>query len=53
MDTAKVADVVFTHGGQPRELGGLLRMPRDGRRAWAGRYDLAPLACIPTTAGTG
>jgi len=52
MDTAKVADAVFTHGGTAREQEGFLLMPRqdDGM----GRpLDIAPLACIPTTAGTG
>jgi alcohol dehydrogenase class IV len=52
MDTAKVADVVFTHGGSAREHEGFFLLPRadDGM----GRpLDLAPLACIPTTAGTG
>ena len=52
MDTAKVADAVFTHGGTAREQEGFMLMPRaeDGM----GRpLDVAPLACIPTTAGTG
>jgi alcohol dehydrogenase class IV len=52
MDTAKVADAVFTHGGTAREQEGFLLMPRaaDGM----GRpLEIAPLACIPTTAGTG
>ena len=52
MDTAKVADAVFTHGGTAREQEGFFLMPRqdDGM----GRpLDIAPLACIPTTAGTG
>jgi alcohol dehydrogenase class IV len=52
MDTAKVADAVFTHGGTAREQEGFLLMPRqdDGM----GRpLDIGPLACIPTTAGTG
>ena len=52
MDTAKVADAVFTHGASAREQEGFLLMPRaaDGM----GRpLDIAPLACIPTTAGTG
>jgi alcohol dehydrogenase class IV len=52
MDTAKVADAVFTHGGSAREQEGFFLMPRadDGM----GRpLDIAPLACIPTTAGTG
>lgn len=52
MDTAKVADAVFTHGGTAREQEGFFLMPRqdDGM----GRpLDIAPLACVPTTAGTG
>jgi alcohol dehydrogenase class IV len=52
MDTAKAADVIFTHGGEPREWEGYYALPRadDG----LGRpYDLAPLGCLPTTAGTG
>ncbi len=52
MDTAKVADVVFTHGGDAREQEGFFLMPRadDGMGK---PHELAPLACIPTTAGTG
>ena len=52
MDSAKVANVLFTHGGKPRDWEGFYGLPRadDG----AGRaLELAPLACIPTTAGTG
>ena len=52
MDSAKVANLLFTHGGQAREWEGYYGLPRadDG----AGRaLELAPLACIPTTAGTG
>ncbi|HEY6779961.1 MAG TPA: iron-containing alcohol dehydrogenase [Thermoleophilaceae bacterium] len=52
MDTAKVADAVFSHGGSARELEGIFGLPRadDGM----GRpLEIAPLACIPTTAGTG
>ena len=52
MDTAKVADAVFTHGGRPEDLEGVYLLPRadDGMGA---PLPLAPLACIPTTAGTG
>jgi alcohol dehydrogenase class IV len=51
MDTAKVADAVFTHGGDAREQEGFFLMPREDD---VGRpLDIAPLACIPTTAGTG
>ena len=52
MDTAKVADAVFTHGGGAREQEGFFLMPREDDGM--GRpLDTAPLACIPTTAGTG
>ena len=52
MDTAKVADAVFTHGGSAREQEGFFLMPREDDGM--GRpLDMAPLACIPTTAGTG
>ena len=52
MDTAKVADAVFTHGGSARDQEGFLLMPREGDGR--GRpLEIAPLACIPTTAGTG
>jgi alcohol dehydrogenase class IV len=52
MDTAKVADAVFTHRGEAREQEGFFLMPRDDDGM--GRpHDIAPLACIPTTAGTG
>ena len=52
MDTAKAANVIFVHGGEPREWEGYFGLPRanDGM----GRpQELAPLACIPTTCGTG
>jgi alcohol dehydrogenase class IV len=52
MDTAKAANVIFTHGGTPREWEGFFGLPRDGDGL--GRpQELAPLAAIPTTAGTG
>jgi alcohol dehydrogenase class IV len=52
MDTAKVADALFTHGGSAREQEGFLLMPREADGM--GRpLEIAPLACIPTTAGTG
>jgi alcohol dehydrogenase class IV len=52
MDTAKVADAVFKHGGEAREQEGFFLMPREDDGM--GRpLDIAPLACIPTTAGTG
>ena len=52
MDTAKVADAVFTHGGTAREQEGFFLMPR-GRDGMGAPEPIAPLACIPTTAGTG
>src|SRR5204862_508311 len=52
MDTAKAANVIFTHGGEPRAWEGYFGLPRDDDGL--GRpHDLAPLACLPTTAGTG
>ena len=52
IDTAKVADAVFSHGGAAEDLEGIYTLPRadDGMGA---PLPLAPLACIPTTAGTG
>ena len=52
IDTAKVSDAVFTHGAGPEELEGIYTLPRadDGMGA---PLPIAPLACIPTTAGTG
>ena len=52
MDTAKIADSVFTHAGSARESEGFFLMPRadDGMGL---PLPIAPLACIPTTAGTG
>ena len=52
IDTAKVACAIFTHGGTAREQEGFFLMPREDDGM--GRpLDIAPLACIPTTAGTG
>ena len=52
MDSAKAANVLFTHGGQARDWEGFYGLPRADHGA--GRaLELAPLACIPTTAGTG
>ena len=52
MDTAKMADAIFVHGGSVREHEGFFLMPRE--RDGMGRpHEIAPLACIPTTAGTG
>jgi alcohol dehydrogenase class IV len=52
MDTAKVADAIFTHGGSAREQEGFFLMPR-GDEGMGRPLEIAPLACIPTTAGTG
>jgi alcohol dehydrogenase class IV len=52
MDTAKAADVLFTHGGTVREWEGLLTLPRE-RDGFGRPLPLAPLGAIPTTAGTG
>ena len=52
MDTAKAANIIFTHGGTVREWEGFLTLPRENDGM--GRpLPLAPLAAIPTTAGTG
>jgi alcohol dehydrogenase class IV len=52
MDTAKVAAAVFAHGGTVRDYEGIYALPRE--EDGLGRpLPLAPLACIPTTAGTG
>ena len=52
MDTAKVSNAVFTHGGRVHDYEGIYTLPRtnDGLGA---PLPVAPLACIPTTAGTG
>jgi alcohol dehydrogenase class IV len=52
MDTAKAANVLFTHGGTVRDWEGILTLPRD-RDGLGKPLPLAPLAAIPTTAGTG
>ena len=52
MDTAKVANVVFTHGGAVLDYEGLYTLPREDDGLGAPQ-PVAPLACIPTTAGTG
>jgi alcohol dehydrogenase len=52
MDTAKVANALFSHGGSVRDYEGIYTLPRsdDGLGA---PLPVAPLACVPTTAGTG
>jgi alcohol dehydrogenase class IV len=52
MDTAKASDVIFTHGGEPRDWEGYFGLPR-GDDGLGRPYELAPLGCLPTTAGTG
>lgn len=52
MDTAKLANVIFTHGGEPRDWEGYFGLPREGEGMGRPR-ELAPLACVPTTCGTG
>jgi alcohol dehydrogenase class IV len=52
MDTAKAADAVFTHGGAVTDYEGLYQLPREDDGMGA-PLPVAPLACIPTTAGTG
>jgi len=52
IDTAKAANIIFTHGGTVREWEGFLTLPRENEGI--GRpLRLAPLGAIPTTAGTG
>ena len=52
MDTAKAAAVLFTHGGTVHDYEGIYALPRanDGMGA---PIEIAPIACVPTTAGTG
>ncbi len=52
IDTAKAANILFTHGGAVRDYEGMLLLPRAGDGAGP-PLPLAPLAAIPTTAGTG
>jgi alcohol dehydrogenase class IV len=52
MDTAKVADVLFSHGGDVHDYEGIYTLPR-GAEDMGAPLPVAPLACIPTTAGTG
>ena len=52
MDTAKVATAVFTHGGTVHDYEGLNTLPREDD-GMGPPLPLAPLACIPTTGGTG
>jgi alcohol dehydrogenase class IV len=52
MDTAKAANAVFTHGGSALDYEGIYALPREDDGLGA-PLPVAPLACIPTTAGTG
>jgi alcohol dehydrogenase class IV len=52
MDTAKVGDLLFTHGGEVRQWEGVDQVPRENDGAGP-PLPAAPLACVPTTAGTG
>jgi len=52
MDTAKIATVLFAHGGTVHDYEGVYALPRAGD-GLGQPLPLPPLACIPTTAGTG
>jgi alcohol dehydrogenase class IV len=52
MDTAKATNAVFTHGGGVLDYEGIYALPREDDGLGA-PLPVAPLACIPTTAGTG
>ena len=52
IDTTKAADIIFTHGGSIPDWEGVYQLPREGDGMGRPR-PLAPLAAIPTTAGTG
>ena len=52
MDTAKVATVLFEHGGTVHDYEGIYALPR-AQDGLGEPLPLPPLACIPTTAGTG
>jgi alcohol dehydrogenase class IV len=52
MDTAKASNAVFTHGGTVLDYEGIYALPRQNDGLGA-PLPVAPLACIPTTAGTG
>ena len=52
MDTAKAANVIFTHGGEVPDWEGVYILPREDD-GLGKPLPLAPSAAIPTTAGTG
>lgn len=52
MDTAKVANVVAAHGGTVHDYEGIYACPRENEGMGA-PLPVMPLACVPTTAGTG
>lgn len=52
MDTAKIANVLLSHGGAVHDYEGIYALPREDDGLGA-PLPVAPLACIPTTAGTG
>jgi alcohol dehydrogenase class IV len=52
MDTAKVAAALFAHGGTVHDYEGIYALPR-AEDGLGQPLPLPPLACIPTTAGTG
>ena len=52
MDTAKVSAALFSHGGEVLDYEGIYTLPREDEGLGA-PLPTAPIACIPTTAGTG